>query len=153
MEMPREMIKPIVRFYIQEVKLNLQDRRKLKTFLVNLFRSEQMLLTSLTYIFCSDEVLLKINQDFLEHDEFTDIITFDLSEDKNIVGEIYISVDRIRENASTHRASFYDELHRVIFHGALHLCGFTDKRLEAKKVMTSKEDQYLLAWHNVPRGT
>ena len=98
---------------------------------------------SLNYIFCSDKELLKINIDFLNHDYFTDIITFDLSEKDGIVGEIYISLERVRENAQQLKVPVTEELHRVIFHGALHLCGFKDKTKADKLVMTKKQDEYL----------
>jgi len=98
----------------------------------------------LTYIFCNDEYLLEKNQEFLNHDTLTDIITFDLSEDDlELVSEIYISVDRIAENAGTFSISYETELHRVIFHGALHLCGFKDKKKEDKALMTEMENDSL----------
>ena len=99
---------------------------------------------SLSYIFCADEYLLQVNRDFLKHDYYTDIISFDLSKDNKLVdGEIYISIDRVRDNATELGLSFSEELHRVIFHGALHLCGFKDKLPKDIKLMRSKEDHYL----------
>lgn len=98
----------------------------------------------LSYIFCSDSYLLVINQQYLEHDDYTDIITFDLSSSpKEIVGEVYISIDRVKENAHELSVSFNTELHRVIFHGALHLCGYKDKSIKDASVMRFKEDKYL----------
>jgi probable rRNA maturation factor len=97
-----------------------------------------------SYIFCSDIYLLQVNQQFLNHNYFTDIITFDNSAgDGLIVGDVFISVDRIRENAAKYKVSVTDELHRVIIHGALHLVGYTDKTPADKEKMTLKEDFYL----------
>lgn len=132
----------IVRFHLLE-PLKLPQRTALKLFINELFKKEGLKLTSLDYIFCSDDYLLKINQDFLKHDDYTDIITFDLSESSSVIGEIYISIDRVYENASQHNVPFSHELHRVIFHGALHLCGYKDKSKPAKLEMTKREDHYL----------
>lgn len=120
------------------------NRTKLKAFIIDIFRKEKQPLDSLDFIFCSDEYLLKINQDFLKHDYYTDIITFELSSSgQSTTGEIYISIDRVKENATTHHESFANELHRVIFHGVLHLCGYKDKSKTAKAEMTMKENYYL----------
>jgi len=132
-----------VRYYEQQVQSQLKGKRKLSAFLQETIRSHRSELTSadLTYIFCDDDYLLEINQQFLNHDTLTDIITFDLSEDeKHLQGEIYISVDRIRENAEKFGEPYEKELHRVIFHGALHLCGFKDKTPADKKEMRQQED-------------
>jgi rRNA maturation RNase YbeY len=99
---------------------------------------------SLNYIFCSDNYLLGINNEFLQHDDYTDIITFCLSGSKEpINGEIYISTDRVKDNARIHGVAINEEIHRVIFHGALHLCGFNDKKSAEKKEMRFQEDKYL----------
>jgi rRNA maturation RNase YbeY len=99
----------------------------------------------MSYVFCSDEFLLQINKDYLKHDYYTDIISFDLSLSKNspIIGEIYISVDTIRVNAKRFETTNQQELHRVIFHGALHMCGYKDKTKKDQALMTIKEDEYL----------
>lgn len=98
----------------------------------------------LSYVFCTDEYLLTINRDFLQHDYYTDIITFELSEPgQPVMGEIYISIDRVRDNAKIHQESFQRELHRVIFHGALHLCGYRDKTKKEQEEMRRKENEYL----------
>ena len=98
----------------------------------------------LTYVFCSDAYLLPMNQQYLDHDTYTDIITFDNSEvEGDIVGDIFISVERVRENAAKFNITETDELHRVIIHGALHLLGYTDKSVVTKKKMTQKEDECL----------
>lgn len=118
-------------------------RTAVKDFLRLLFREERTKLESLNYIFCSDEYLLGINKNYLNHDYYTDIISFDLSSGPAIVGEIYISVDRVRENAIQFNTSFKQELHRVIFHGALHLCGYKDKTKTDRAFMRKKEQEYL----------
>lgn len=105
------------------------------------------MLKSLTYIFCSDEYLLEINRSHLKHNYYTDIITFDLSETPEaITGEIYISTDRVRDNAETLCVTLKEELHRVIFHGALHLCGYKDKTPKDAKAMRAAEDRSLHAY-------
>lgn len=130
-----------IRFFFQVPRVTLRERTRLKGFIEKIFQREKSQLAGLNYIFCSDKTLLKINQDYLGHDYFTDIVTFDLSENpKQIQGEIYISIDRVRENARKLGVSFRSELHRVIFHGALHLCGYGDKTKKEKEEMRGKED-------------
>ena len=105
------------------------------------------------YIFCSDEYLLDINKDHLKHDYYTDIITFQLSPpDSPILSDIYISVERVRDNAAQFGSTFRDEIHRVVFHGMLHNCGYKDKTKKDGQLMRSKEDEYLQLY-NVSRGT
>lgn len=134
---------PIIRFhFLTEVPL--RDRARLKNFIPELFTKEKKQLNELQYIFCSDDYLLKINKQYLNHDYYTDIITFDLSEPGTpINAEIYISVDRVRDNARSFGTSLKKELHRVIFHGALHLCGYRDKTSQEEKGMRKMEEQYL----------
>lgn len=120
------------------------DKKGLKQFIELLFKKEKKGLYELTYVFCSDEYLLGINRDFLQHDYYTDIITFDLSENpKQIIGEIYVSIDRIKDNAKTLNTSLKEETLRVLFHGALHLCGYKDKSKTDIIKMRKKEEQYL----------
>ncbi|MBN8790511.1 MAG: rRNA maturation RNase YbeY [Terrimonas sp.] len=133
---------PNIIFFFPYKKNILTDRNKLKRFIQQLFKKEKTSLGSLQYIFCSDDFLLQVNKQYLKHDYYTDIITFNLGE-KAVEGEIYISIDRVKDNATTYKTSFKRELHRVIFHGALHLCGYKDKLNEEKKVMSAKEDRYL----------
>lgn len=135
-----------VRYYDQHVRSQLKDKRKLSTFLQNLICGYRRDVKSidLTYIFCHDDYLLEINQQFLNHDTLTDIITFDMSTDEEgLQGEIYISTDRVKENADKFKVSYEQELHRVIFHGALHLCGFKDKKPADKTRMRQEEDNCL----------
>ena len=132
-----------VRFHLL-FTFTLRERRKLQDYIRELFKKEKKRLGSLDYIFCSDDYLLKINQDFLKHDFLTDIITFDLSESQEAVsGELYISVERVKENAKTLNIPFLTELRRVMFHGALHLCGYKDKSKEQNKKMRLKENHFL----------
>jgi len=137
---------PTIQFNFLE-PLDLRDRNRLKRFLATLFKKEGKSLDELQYIFCSDNYLLEINRQYLNHDYYTDIITFDLSEKgQSINAEIYISVDRVRENAREFGSSLKQELHRVIFHGALHLCGYKDKTANQKKEMRQMEEKYLALW-------
>ena len=139
------------RFYDQEVKSKLAHKRTLSKFLDAIVRQHRPPIKGigLTYIFVSDEALLGINQQFLNHNTYTDIITFDLSEnEKTLLGEIYVSVDRILENAEKFKTTYQRELHRVIFHGALHLCGFKDKTIKDREAMRVQEDLCLEAWYN-----
>ena len=97
----------------------------------------------LSFIFCADEYLKKINIKYLNHDYFTDVITFDYSKEKLLFGDIYISTDRVRENSKTYNTYFNEELFRVIIHGVLHLCGFNDKTEDEKNLIRSKENEFL----------
>jgi probable rRNA maturation factor len=130
-------------FFFQEVKPSLTNRTELKRYIRSVFKKEGKELGSINYIFCTDKALLEINRQFLSHDFYTDIITFELSETNVVQAEIYISVDRVKENAFQLGASFKSELHRVIFHGVLHLCGYKDKSKQKKNEMRGKEEFYL----------
>ncbi len=134
---------PFVFFYKADVVFRLKYKSRLQYFIPTIFQSEGEHFHSIHFIFCSDEYLLKMNQQFLKHDYFTDILTFDLSEDKEKLAEIYISINRVEENSKTQGVSFENELNRIIFHGVLHLCGYKDKSHPEKKRMTEKEDVYL----------
>jgi rRNA maturation RNase YbeY len=132
-----------VRYYDQHVRSGLKDKKKLSTFLQSLIRSKRtdVKKVDLTYIFCNDDYLLEINKEFLNHDTLTDIITFDMSEEpETLDGEIYVSIERVKGNAAKFQVSYNQELHRVIFHGALHLCGFKDKKAADKEMMRTQED-------------
>ncbi|HQW83351.1 MAG TPA: rRNA maturation RNase YbeY [Ferruginibacter sp.] len=122
----------------------LKNKLQLKKFIEKLFKNERTALNKLTYIFCSDKYLLQINKKFLNHNYYTDVITFYFNEPQNpIEGEVYISIDRVKENAKEQNSSFKRELHRVIFHAALHLCGYQDKRKQDILLMRTKENEYL----------
>ena len=134
---------PPVQFHFL-MSVSFSQRTQVKEVIRDLFRKEKTKLEQLRYIFCSDEYLLEINKQHLQHNYFTDIITFDLSEPgQGVTGEIYISIDRVKDNAHTYRVPFKDELLRVIFHGALHLCGYKDKSKKDETLMRKAEDKYL----------
>jgi probable rRNA maturation factor len=127
-----------------EHPVTLRHRRLLQQFIVRLFRSEGKKLEHLNYIFCSDEKVLDINKTYLKHDYYTDIITFELQgKNEPVQGDIFISVERVKDNAIQLSQTQTRELHRVIFHGALHLCGYRDKSAKEEKLMRAKEDHYL----------
>lgn len=131
-------------FFFVGAKIGLTERNRLKKYLSGLFLKKKTRIEALRIVFCSDEHLLNINRQFLQHDDYTDIITFNLSPPgQPIDGEIYISADRVRENAHSLGISIKSELHRVVFHGALHLCGYTDKSQKEKKIMRLEEDKCL----------
>jgi len=139
------------RFYEQEVRSGLKNKRKLSGYLDRLVATHlpDVKKADLNYIFCTDEYLLTINKEYLKHDTLTDIITFDLSDGNGILtGEIYISTERVADNAARYGTVVAEELHRVIFHGALHLCGYKDKKDADKKLMRQKEDECLAAYKN-----
>jgi rRNA maturation RNase YbeY len=142
-----------VYFFFNKKFPSFRNRNELKKHIESIFRREKKKLARINYIFCSDSELLKINRQYLGHDYYTDIMTFDLSDSKaEISGEVYISVDRVKDNATKLGESINTELARVIFHGALHLCGYMDKSKEEKSLMRKKEDEYLqhhLAWFQV----
>lgn len=145
----------IINFHWEVNKLSLKNRRLLKKFILKQVSKYRPKVNWISFVFCSDLYLLKINQDFLNHNSYTDIITFDLSPSDALEAEIYISQDRVRENARNFGVSVNEELHRVIFHGILHLCGFGDKTAAEKEIMRLEErkliDNYFLKF--VPRGT
>jgi len=144
--MPLSSSKSKVCFFFQDVRVTLQNRNDLKRFIHSIFKKEGKTLGSINYIFCTDSALLEINRQFLKHDFYTDIISFDLSGGEPIIAEVYISIDRVRENASEMGVSFKSELHRVLFHGILHLCGYKDKTVWDIKTMREKEDFYLFQY-------
>jgi len=133
-----------IHFFSEDISFTLKHKGLLRTWIKNTIVEEGFKLRELNFIFCSDNYLLSMNQQYLKHDTFTDIITFDNSEKKGeIVGDIFISLERIQENAQGFKVKTEDELHRVMIHGTLHLLGYGDKGKEAKALMTDKEDLYL----------
>ena len=134
----------MINFSYQIPRVALDSRKALKEFIRLLCEKENRTIDEINIVFCADEYLLQINQQFLNHDTYTDIISFDYTEKKGpLNGEIYISVDRVKENALLLGSSFKQEIHRVIFHGILHLCGYKDKLKADKLLMREKEDFYL----------
>lgn len=137
------------RFHDDDARSRLTDKRRLSIFLDGLVRQHKPAARyiSTTCVFVSDEKLAAMNVEFLQHDTFTDIITFDLSESEGeLVGELYISVDRVAENATSFGVAYAHELHRVIFHGVLHLCGFGDKADDEVAAMRTMEAACLEAY-------
>lgn len=132
-----------INFYFEEIEEFQLDLPKSKKWIKNTIKKEGREPGEITFIFCSDDYLLEINKQYLDHDYYTDIITFDYVEGKEISGDIFISVDRVKENAATFGVDFQNELNRVLVHGVLHLLGYKDKSADEKKLMTSKEDEYL----------
>ena len=134
-----------INFFSEDISFNLKDKTVLRNWLIKAAHNEKHKVSELNYVFCSDAYLKKINKQFLNHNYFTDIITFPSSEpgDKNISGDIFISIDRVKENAGIYEVNFKDELHRVMIHGLLHLCGYGDKSEAEIKKMRAKEDFYL----------
>ena len=139
----------IIQFFDYDRNSNLRNKKRLKAYIFDLLLKEKRNPKNVSYIFCSDDHLLKINRKFLKHDYYTDVISFDLSESpKRIDAEIYISIDRVRDNAAKEGVSFREELHRVVFHGTLHLCGYNDKKRGEVVRMRKRENRYLNKYFN-----
>jgi rRNA maturation RNase YbeY len=135
---------PTISFFEEDINFKLKDKAKVRQWITDTIIAEGYKLKELNYIFCSDAYLLEINRQYLDHDTYTDIVTFDNSEEEGkIVSDIFISIERIRENAAKFNVTEINELHRVIIHGALHLLGYKDKSPADKQKMTQKEDFYL----------
>jgi rRNA maturation RNase YbeY len=140
-------------FHYMADPFHFEQRNRLKTFIKGLLRRERKRLDTINYIFCTDAYLLRLNKTHLKHNTLTDIITFEYNEvGEPLLSDIYISIERVKENATLFNSSFKRELQRVIFHGALHLCGFKDKTPEQSQLMRRKEEEYLHKWL-VSRGT
>ena len=132
----------MIEFY-SETDFKIEDTMALNRWISEVVLHENHELGELTYVFCDDEYLHKLNLQFLNHDTLTDIISFDNSLGKQIHGEVYISIERVKENASIYGVAFIEELHRVIIHGVLHFCGYQDKSEKQQEVMTGKENEAL----------
>tara|TARA_R110000751_G_scaffold261968_1_gene361228 strand:- start:208 stop:618 length:411 start_codon:yes stop_codon:yes gene_type:complete len=126
-----------------ETQFKLENTEQLSEWISNTISEENCKEGEINYIFCNDDYLHKLNVDFLDHDTLTDVISFDYSVGKELHGDIYISVERVEENASDFNVAFQDEIARVIIHGVLHYCGYKDKTDADEKEMRSKEDYYL----------
>lgn len=138
-----------VSFSNADTKYRLPQKKEIIQLIKNVFKIEERGLNSLHYIFCTDSYLLNINKEFLHHDFYTDIVTFDLSNSpKETIGEIYISKDRVSDNAKTLNIPDQQEMLRVIIHGALHLCGYKDKKKSEITLMREKEDYFLRLFEN-----
>lgn len=132
-----------VEFYFEDIDPISIHENILSLQLNSLIKKELKEVGDITVIFCSDEYLLEMNKEYLNHDYYTDIITFDYVEGNVISGDLFISVDRVRDNALQFDSTLLKELYRVVFHGTLHLVGYKDKTEDEKVVMRSKEDFYL----------
>ncbi len=130
-------------FYSEDVPFRLSDIRIKRQWLEKVIESEGKIAGEISYIFCSDDYLYKMNVQYLNHDTLTDVITFDYTEANKISGDIFISIPRVEENASDFGKTFADELNRVMVHGILHLCGYKDKTTKDEKIMRLKEDEKL----------
>ena len=132
-----------IHFFTEEINFSLHNPAKIKKWIKAVIKAENHSLESLNYIFCCDEYLLVKNIEYLNHNTYTDIITFDNSEGDALEADIFISIERVKENADNLNISFKDELDRVLIHGVLHLLGYGDKGTTQKKLMREKEDSYL----------
>lgn len=130
-----------------EIDYQLDNEDKYATWIEEIVTSEGLELGDISYIFCDDEFLHKINVQYLDHDTFTDIISFDYCEGDVISGDIFLSVERVRENAFFFNVDFDSELLRVMAHGVLHYCGYKDKSEEDERIMRSKEEEKMKLFH------
>lgn len=133
----------MIEFYSQNDDFKVENPQALSFWISETILQENYELGELTYVFCDDEYLHKLNMQFLNHDTLTDIISFDNSLGKQIHGEIYISTERVQENAIAYGVSFQEELHRVVIHGVLHFCGYKDKSVQEQETMTRMENKAL----------
>jgi rRNA maturation RNase YbeY len=136
-------IKEVMIEFNSQFEFELSDETEHKNWLIEVAKSENREIEDLGFVFCTDNFLLDINQRYLEHDTLTDIITFDYCVGEILSGEIYISIDRVRENAGQFNVEFITELRRVMIHGLLHLCKYGDKDNAEKKLMRKKESYYI----------
>ena len=140
---------PKIYFFLEEVSYNLKNKRKIREWIIKTIENEDYTIGTLNYILSNDSILIQLNKEYLRHFTLTDIITFDLSEKAGeLSGDIYISVDRARENAREFKVSLNNEISRLIIHGVLHLMGYKDKSREEREQMRAKEEFYLslTAW-------
>lgn len=132
-----------ISYQAEEVRMPSIPKRKTTKWIKEIALSHNKEVGDIAYIFCSDAYILNINKEYLNHDYYTDIITFDYSEEGQIAGDIFISIDTVKSNAEQFNASFDEELYRVIIHGILHLCGINDKTPEEQEIMTQEENNAL----------
>ncbi|MEI5983712.1 rRNA maturation RNase YbeY [Sphingobacterium sp. PU5-4] len=134
-----------IHFFSEDIDFSIKNKKKIREWIAAVIKQEGFRrIGELSFVFCSDAYLLEINRQYLAHDTYTDIVTFDSSQDGDtIAGDVFISVDRTRENAIKFGVSQTDELHRVLIHGILHLCGYQDKDKGDKSRMRAKEDEAL----------
>jgi len=137
-----------IAFFNENSAFKPRNIRMIRLWLVNALKSEEKVPGEISYIFCDDSHLLEMNVKYLKHDTLTDIITFDYTEGQVVSGDIFISIERVKENAKIYSKSFTDELNRVMVHGVLHLCGYKDKTPKDEALMRKKEDEYLSLFPN-----
>lgn len=133
----------MIKFVEEGVKSKLRNRRIIKSWIDNIVKSYGLKLGNLCYIFCNDDYILDVNRQYLQHDYYTDIITFDYCEDGIVSGDMFISVDTVLSNSQLFNSKYNTELNRVVIHGVLHLCGIKDKSDEDAKIMREAEDRAL----------
>jgi len=139
-----------IKIYTENISGKVDAKKNLENAFMRLIKIEDKTLVHLNFIICTDEALLEINKSYLNHDYYTDIITFDnSSNDNDIEGDIYISYERVKENASIYKKTIRNELTRVMIHGILHLCGYKDKTPKERNKMTQKEDEFLAFFKNI----
>lgn len=135
---------PAINFFEEDVTFKFPQKARIKTWITKAVFKEGSTIQELNFIFCSDSYLKAVNIEYLQHDYFTDIITFDNSEeDGKLEGDIFISIDRVRDNSQEFSFSFEEELRRVMIHGVLHLLGYKDKSAKDQHLMREKENEYL----------
>jgi len=134
---------PSVEFHSEGIDFSLSDQDPVSSWLTKTIEAEGKILNNVTVVFCGDEYLLNLNQQYLSHDTLTDIITFDYCEENEVSGDIFISIERVEENANKFDSGIKNELNRVLVHGVLHLLGYADKTPADKELMRKKEDYYL----------
>lgn len=135
---------PGINFYTADKGYNLKEKNRIKKWILSEVSSYGKEIEEINIILCSDDYLLELNKKFLNHFDLTDVITFDNSSKKRVSGEIYISIDRIRENAKKFKVKVFDEYLRIIIHGTLHLLNFTDKTVEERRQMSLKETEAII---------
>ena len=138
-----------ISYYAENISFRLKNKKIISDWIKKVILLEKRKLQSVSFVFCNDEYLLKLNQTYLKHETLTDIITFDYNEKDNISGDIFISIERVKENAKIFGNSFTDELHRVMIHGIIHLLGYGDKKNSERLAMRAKEDVCLSIWNKV----
>ena len=139
----RRQNKMSIRFYSNGINFRLPSPSRFKKIILSVFKKEKKTPGEINFIFCSDAYLYKLNKKFLKHDYYTDVLTFPDTEEKNISGEIFVSIPRVKSNSKKYNQSYLFEIQRVMIHGVLHLCGYLDKSTVGKKRMRKLEDRYI----------
>jgi probable rRNA maturation factor len=139
----------MIQFSNQEIPFTLRNKLKIREWIRSIIKEENKVIGDISYIFCSDDYLYQMNKKYLNHQTLTDIITFEYNEGELVSGDIFISLDRVKENSKSFSKSFDEELGRVMAHGVLHLVGYMDKSGEDKSIMTEKENKYLNTFPNL----